>query len=372
MDQKGKAIQWNNVLRLQVAVISALFLGFLIIVIFSSNPLETFRVFLTGPVLHLNRFGDWIEDAITLTILGLSVCIVFSAKQNNLGAEGQMTLGSLAAGLVILYLPLPPFLLIIVALAAGMLAGACWGIIPGVLKAHMHADELVSSLMLNYVAVKFYEYFITFQLTPEGAGFVASKPFTEESKLASFIPNLPFLSKLREQFIQKTDVTIFLYIAAAIVVLVCFIMFRTNLGYEIRLVGQNAAFAKYSGIGVTRVIVLASLISGAVAGLAGTHVSLCIHRRLLIGVAAGFGFEGVVVSLLARNNPKWIPLAAFAYSYLRIGADVMERSSDVSRELVLIIQGLIILFITSERKLKLKKLRSLFGKRVAKESEAIS
>lgn len=353
MGERTAKIKWGSLLRMPIAIFLALFIGFLITAIFSEQPFFAYYTFLTGPVSFLNRFGDWIEDAITLTMLGLSVSIVFSANQISLGAEGQMTFGALVAGIAVLFLPLPPILLIPVAMILSMMAGFAWGAIPGFLKARLNANEIVSSLMLNYVAVKFYEYYVTYKLTLPGAGFVASEPFPDSASLGSFIPNLPFLSNLRQLFLRQTSISIALYIAIAAVILVSVMMYKMTIGYEIRVTGQNPLFAKYGGIKVTRVIFLSMALSGAFAGLAGAHVAVGIHERLLLGVAVGFGFEGVVVSLLAKNNPKWVPLAALVYAYLRTGADVMERSTDISREMVLIVQGLIILFITAERSFSL-------------------
>jgi ABC-type uncharacterized transport system permease subunit len=347
--REKKRVDWAAVLRMPSAIFLALAIGFLITLIFSEEPLYAYYSFLTGPLSYLNRFGDWIEDAITLTFLGLSVAIVFSANQISLGAEGQMTFGALTAGLCALYLNVPPILLVPLMMLAAMAAGFLWGSVPGLLKAKLNANEIVSSLMLNYVAVKFYEYFVTYKITLPGAGFVASKPFGENASLGSFIPKLPFLENIRLQFLRQTSISMALYFAIAAVIFVSFMMYRQKIGYEIRITGENPLFAKYGGINVTRVIFLSMAISGAFAGLAGAHIAVAIHKRLLLGVAVGFGFEGVVVSLLAKNNPKWVPLSALVYAYLRTGADVMERSTDVSREMVLIIQGLIILFITAER-----------------------
>jgi len=371
MNKKTLTIKWGSYLRMPIAILLALLIGFFLTAMFSEDPFYAYYKFLTGPVSYLNRFGDWIEDAITLTLLGLSVSIVYSANQFCLGAEGQMTFGALVAGIAVLFLPLPSLLLIPAAMLLAMMAGFLWGAVPGLLKAKLNANEIVSSLMLNYVAVKFYEYFVTFKLTLPGAGFVASQPFPDSAALGSFIPNLPFLAAIRQQFMRQTSITIALYITIAAVLLVSYMMYRTTIGYEIRITGQNPLFAKYGGIKITRVIFLSMAISGAFAGLAGAHVAVGIHERLLLGVAVGFGFEGIVVSLLAKNNPKWVPLAALVYAYLRTGADVMERSTDISREMVLIIQGLIILFITAERTFAFHKVEGgLFHRFSKKTSEA--
>ena len=349
MNNKTSTIQWAAILKMPIAIFLSLFIGFIITLFVSEEPFTAYYTLLTGPFSYLNRFGDWIEDAITLTLLGLTFSIFFSAKQICLGAEGQMTLGALTSGLIVLFVPLPKIIVIPLALIVAMLAGFSWGAIPGILKARLNANEIVSSLMLNFIAVKFYEYIVTFKLTKPTSGFVASEPFPESGTLSSFVPDIPILENLRTLLVQQTNITIALYIAIIAVVFVSVMMFRTTIGYEIRITGHNQNFGRYGGMRVKRVIFLSMAIGGAFAGLAGAHVGMAIHGRLLLGIAVGFGFEGIVVSLLAKNNPKWVPLAALVHAYLRTGADVMERSTDVSREMVLIIQGLIILFITAER-----------------------
>jgi len=127
------------------------------------------------------------------------------------------------------------------------------------------------------------------------------------------------------------------------------LMYRTPFGYELRMVGANLKFARYGGVNTPRTIILTMAISGAIAGLAGAHLAMGVNQKLIVNITVGLGFEGVVVALLARNNPLAVPIAALAYGYLRAGADVMERSTDVSREMVLIIQAIIILLITAER-----------------------
>jgi simple sugar transport system permease protein len=125
-------------------------------------------------------------------------------------------------------------------------------------------------------------------------------------------------------------------------------MYRMPFGYELRMIGINIKFARYGGINTRRVIMLVMAISGVLAALAGAHLALGIHNKLLLNVSLGLGFEGIVVSLMARNNPALVPLTSLFYGYLRAGADIMERSSDMSREMVLVLQGIIIILITAQ------------------------
>lgn len=336
-------------LRIFLAIAIALTLGFIITLLVSKDPVGAYRAFLVGPVTRLNRFGEWIKESITLTLLGLSVALVFKANLFSMGAEGQMVFGALVSGVIALFVPLPAGLRIPFALVAAMVVGFLWGYIPGYLKAHLNANEIVSTLMLNAIALKLYDYFLIFYIKAPNAGYNASEFFPKEGVLPHFIPNLSFLANIYKTWTAQANITIMLYIAIAMVVITWFIMYRTPFGYELRMVGANLKFARYGGVNTKKVIILAMALSGALAGLAGAHLSMGIHTKLITNITVSLGFEGIVVALLARNNPLGVPFAALAYGYLRAGADIMERSSDVSREMVLIIQALIILLVTAER-----------------------
>ena len=336
-------------LRILLAITISLGLGFIITLLVSEDPIAAYRAFLTGPVSRINRAGEWIKEAITLTLLGLSVALVFKAKLFSLGAEGQMLLGALVSGTIALFVPLPAILRIPLALIAAMIVGGLFGALPGYLKAHLNANEIVSTLMLNAIALRVYDYFLIFHIKPEGAGYNASDFFPKEGVLPTFIPNLPFLADAYKLFSTRANITIMLYIAILVVILVWYLMYRTPFGYELRMIGANMKFARYGGIDTKRSVVLTFAISGVVAGLAGAYLGMGIHQKLIANITIGIAFEGIVVALLARNNPVAVPFAALAYGYLRAGADIMERSSDVSREMVLVIQAIIILLVTAER-----------------------
>ncbi|HMR66537.1 MAG TPA: ABC transporter permease [Anaerolineae bacterium] len=339
-----------EIVRIVVVVILALLLGFFITSLVSEEPVDAYTELLTGPfprislesgfqIRGLNRFGNWLEESITLILLGLSVSIAFRARQFSLGAEGQLFLGALATGFVGLLIQAPLVLHLGLGLLAAGIVGFIWGLIPGVLKAYLNADEIVSTLMLNVIAVQLYQFILFRYLRDPTYGYIATPFFPETALLPLIIPG--------------TRVSIMLFVMIAAVVAVWFLMTRTPLGYEIKILGANRRFAEYGGINSKRVISLAMAVSGIFAGLAGAHLSMGLLRQLTLNLSPGIGFEGIVVALLARNNPKAVPVAGLFYAYLRTGAQIMERSSDVTREVVLIIQAIIILFVTAERILPL-------------------
>jgi general nucleoside transport system permease protein len=334
-------------LRILLAVVASLILGFIITLFVSDDPIGAYKAFLLGPISKLNRAGDWIEESITLIFVGLAVAVAFKANQFSLGAEGQLLLGALVSGSIALFVPLPGIIRIPLALLAAMVVGFAYGWLPGYLKAHLNANEIVSTLMLNLIALKLYDYFLIFWIKPDNAGYNASDFFPQAGTLPSFVP--PFMGNFYTLMDNKTNITIMLYIMIAAFLGAYYLMFRTPFGYELRMLGANVKFARYGGINTKRAIILAFAISGIFAGLAGAHLSMGIHTKLIANISLGLGFEGIVVATMARNNPLFVPLAGLAYGYLRAGADIMERSSDVSREMVLVIQAIIILLVTAER-----------------------
>jgi ABC-type uncharacterized transport system permease subunit len=344
-DSKG----FRELLRIVLAVTIGLALGFIITLFVSKDPVGAYKSFLLGPISRLNRIGDWLEESLTLILLGLVICIVFGASQWYIGVEGQMVLGAMAAGCVALYVPVPPLPRILLAFLAAMIVGALWGLIPALLKAYYNANELVTSLMMNTVALKIFEYILkAFIMTPKSRS-ISSELIEKPFRLPTFIPNLPFLQGIREIWMKQTSVTIMVYIVIAAVIIVYYLLYKTPFGYELRTVGLNTKFAHYGGINVKRTIIMSILVSGLVAGLAGAHLTLAIHNKIISNMTSGLGFEGINIAILAGNNPLGVPIAGLLYGYLRAGSDVMERSSDVSRELVFVIQAMVLLLVTAER-----------------------
>lgn len=358
---------FREFLRIFLAVAAALILGFIVTLIVSEDPIGAYKAFLFGPLSKFNRLGDWIEESLTLILVGISVAVAFKSNQFSLGAEGQILLGALISGAIALFVPLPGILLIPLALLAAMVVGFLYGWIPGYLKANLNANEIVSTLMLNAIALKAYDYFLIFHIKPDDAGYNASDFFPKAGCLPSFVP--PLLESMYTKFSQQTNISIMLYLVIIAFIIAYYLMFRTPFGYELRMIGANIKFANYGGINTRRTIILVFAVSGIFAGLAGAHLSMGIHYKVIANISLGMGFEGIVVATMARNNPLFVPIAGLAYGYLRAGADVMERTSDVSREMVLVIQAIIILLVTAERILPMVTQR-VAARRAAEENAA--
>ena len=333
---------------LPLSLAAALLVGFALTALVSDEPLRAWLALLTGPLpeFHLGTqgwelrrvvlFGAAIEDAITLALLGLAIALPFRARQFTLGADGQMFLGALAAVATSLALAAWPAMVVLPAsLLAAMLVGGAWGLLPGWMRVRHGASEIVTSLMLNLVAVQLFRLILSEWMSDPGAGFIATPLLPPAASLGALIPGTHVSAML-------IAVPLLAWAAQAM-------LDRTSAGYALRAVGQAPDFARRMGLPVARTVMLSTALGGLFAGLAGLHVSHALLGRLPVDLPAGLGYEGLVVALLARNQPRAIPMAALLYAYLRAGGQAMERGTDVPREMVLVIQALIILFVVSER-----------------------
>ncbi len=330
--------------RTAAAIGLALLLSFGLLCLVSAEPVHAFRQLLTGALPEprwsadtgwtlgrLTRFGAVLDQTVTLTLLGLAMLFGLRVRVFSMGADGQLMLAALAAQAVGLALPPSAFSWGIAGLAA-MAVGAAWGALPGWFKTRFEANEIVSSLMLNIVALQAFRWIIAQGFNDPAAGFLAT-------------PALP--AAARAPTFAGASVLLVLIVAAP--ALAGWLLNRSTLGYAIRVVGDAPAFALQAGLPVARSAVLALAIGGAFAGLAGLQLSHGLLGRLPADLPPGVGFEGLVVALLAANEPRRVPLAAFGYALLAGGAQAMERASDVPRELVGVIQALVVLLVVSVR-----------------------
>ena len=326
-----------EVARVVIVVALALAISFVVILIVSKQPGEAFKQFITGAATSRNRVSNWLVQATTITFTGLAVALVFQARQFSLGAEGQLYLGAFMAGVMALHFPGNAVVVAIVAFVVALLAGFLYGIIPGYLKAYFGANEIVSTLMLNAIATALYAFLLVRFLKPPGAGTNNSKPFDVFGVTGRLRPLIP-----------DTQISVTALLAVAAAVFTHVLLYRTTFGYGLRMSGFNLRFAEYGGVNTKRTVMLAMAISGAIAGLAGAGLVLGTFGRVNAAPSAGYGFDGIVVALLARNFPLAVIPAALFYSYLRVGADVMGQSTDVPFEMANVIQAIIILLITAD------------------------
>ena len=279
-------------------------------------------------------FAGTIRWMTPLLFTSVAVCLSQKAKLFNLGVDGQLYLGACAAACIALHVTgLPPLATILIAMLAGMLAGLLYAGIPALLKIYFGADEVVTTLLLNFVAVQFTEWLVLGPLKPqEVTGTTSTANFAKEL----WLPRI----------LTPSQANVGLFIALFCAVVIAFVMYKTTFGHEVKIVGANDRFAKYSGINATRIILCTMLISGAIAGLAGTVEILGSLHRLPTGFNQDIGFDGIVVSLLAQNNPIGCIVASFFFAALKNGASNMERTTDVPAAVSEIVQALVILTVT--------------------------
>lgn len=328
-----KSQRMFEVYRTGLVILIALLLALVIILLVSDVPGEAMKLFLIGPLDSLRHFGNVLEMMIPLIFTGLAIAVMFSASQFNLGAEGAFFFGAIGAAFIAVNWHLPGVLHPTVAILWGGLIGSVFCGIPGFLKIKWGSSELVSSLMFNYIAYFFGLYLINYFLRDVNAGAMVSYPFAQSAKLIRLIP--------------KTKVHFGIIIAALMVVFTAVFLYRTRWGYRILVIGKNIRFARYSGINTDRAIILSQVLGGFIAGVGGSIEVLGMYRRFTWQLLPGYGWTGIIVAILARNNPVYIPVAAFFLAYMRIGADIMSRSTDMPNEFVAIIQGIIIILIAA-------------------------
>jgi len=312
----------------------ALVVAFLIVLATSEEPAKAFSTFLTGPLGSSRTRGLWVDDVAKLTLTGLAFSLVFQARQFALGVQGQAYFGGLAAAMVALSpLGVTP-LSIPLGMLAAMAAGAAWGFIPGWAKARFGASEIVSSLMLNYIAIRLTNWVLRDFLAPEGTGQLNSPDFAPQSVLPAIVPGTRF------------DLGIVIALVAT--ALVWFALHRTAWGLRLRLVGHNAGFADYAGIPARAVMVSAMTVSGALGGLLGAvFVQGRAFGRITTDFDGNLAFEGILIAIVAKARPLAVPVVALAYGYLRQGAQLMGLRSDVPTEMLAVVQAVVILLVAS-------------------------
>jgi general nucleoside transport system permease protein len=332
-----------------LAVLAALIIGAIMLLALHADPVKGFSRLLSG------AFGSWgalTETALKATPLlfvGVGITIAFRANVINIGGEGQMVAGALLATIVALYMPdVPAVIMLPAVLIAGIVGGAAWGAIPGALKAYYGVNEILSTIMLNVVAVQLMNYLLRGPLIdPEQIGG-SGIPQTERLPSSADLPLLFGSGRFHIGPILAVLAAIGAYI----------LLWRTPLGYRLRAVGTNADAARYAGIPVKRSIVLALTLSGAMAGLAGAVLVFGSesHRMVTDGSTAGFtgsaGFNGIVAALFGGLHPVWTIPAAFLFGGLLVGGNALQRAVQVPAALILALNGLVVIFVVSTERFR--------------------
>ncbi len=331
---------------LPASALAALLVGAVMISALGASPITGYHALVTGAFGSSYALGSTAVKAVPLLLVGVGICIAFRANVFNIGGEGQIAMGGLAATATALVLPgLPSPVLIPLVLIAGAAGGAFWGAIPGAFKAYFNVNEILSTIMLNLVAVQLMNYLLAGPMVDHTAGSV----------IGGLIPQTRLLSKNAWLPILVSGTQLHLGVLVAVLVAVgaYLLLWRTSFGFRIRAVGLSRDAATYAGMPVRRTITAAMTLSGAMCGLAGAMLVFgsISHRMVTDGSLTGFtgsaGFNGIVVALFGGLNPLWTILSSFVFAGLLVGGTSMQVVTNVPSDLIVALNGLIVVFVVS-------------------------
>ncbi len=306
------------------------------------NPLTVYDAIFTAALKNRDGWGNVLYRATPLILTGLAVALAFQCGLFNIGGEGQMVMGGFAITWIgFTFVKLPAFLLIPLCIIGGAVVGGIWGSIPGYLKARRGVHEVVTTIMLNWIAVAFTQY-LTMAYKPKESWI----PHTFEIAKSAQLSRLAhYLNPLGIDFPKSNLVNTAIFLSILAVIFAAYLLKRTKLGYEIRSVGFNPTAAECAGINVAKNTVLAMAISGAMAGLAGVNQVMGYKHRFRYGVFEGMGFDGIGVAFIGRNSPIGVVLAALLFGILDHGGLAIDVSTRVPREIILVLKAVILIFV---------------------------
>ncbi len=370
-----------------LAVIGALLVGAIILLLLETSPLEAYQVLLSGGFTSKNGLADTLVKAIPLLLVGLGIVIAFRANVINIGAEGQLIAGAMLTSFLALQLGevAPGYGVILICLLAGSIMGAIWGAIPGYLKARLGVNEILSTIMMNQIAIQIGYYLLRGpMIDPAEVAAGTNIPHSARLPKTTDLPRFTdiatwlgftesakdlgltgFRAELYGLLVEPTRLHVGLIIAIVMAILVYIFLWRTTIGYRIRAVGLNPSASRYAGINVPRYIILSMGLSGGFAGLAGAVEILGLHHRMFepTAVSAGYGFSGIVAALFGKLHPLGAIPSSILFGGLLVGGDKMQRAVQVPQVLVTALLGLIVLFVVSSE---------IWSRRLASRRAAVS
>lgn len=325
---------WREISVPLVAIVLALLIGAIILLISGANPIEAYAALFRGAFGSPEAIQRTLEKSTPLIFSGLAVAFAFKGGLFNIGAQGQLILGAIVAAWVGFSITgLPPFIHAPLALLAGGVAGALYGAIPGALKAYTGAHEVITTIMLNFVAINLTDY-------------LADGPWKDPTPSNIVARTPPILPSAELPLISYVPLGFIIAVLTAIVV--WWLLYRTTLGYEVRTVGLSSSAARYAGINVARLIVLTMAISGLLAGFGGAVETQGIVGRFQPGFNVGLGFDGITVALLGKTSPFGVIPAAIVLGAMRAGESQMQFSAGVAAEITDVITAFILFFVAAD------------------------
>lgn len=352
-----------------LAVLVAFLIGAIILLLQGVNPLEAYQAMIVGAFGSKNGLADTLVKAIPLMLVGLGIAIAFRGGVINIGAEGQIIVGALLTTYLGVQLgeQFPGFIGIVIGLLGGAFMGAVWGAVPGFLKARLGVNEILSTVMMNQIAIQIGFFLLRGpMIDPAEVEAGTNIPHSARLPRAVDLPRFTdmaeslgvtqsaeeagiggYLGELYAVLVEPSRLHSGLLLAIGIAVLIYIFLWRTTIGYRIRAVGLNTAASRYAGMHVQRTVILSMTLSGMMAGLAGAVEILGLHHRMFepTAVSAGYGFSGIVAALFGKLHPLGIIPASILFGGLLVGGDKMQRATQVPQVLILAILGLVVLLV---------------------------
>lgn len=355
MDKERREKIFNAILIPVLAIISGLLVAAVLILLTDNSPIEAFKVLVSASfgcqsITRCALFTS-LERATPLILTGLSAMVAFRSGMFSIGQEGQMMMGSIAAAWLGYVLILPAGLHPAVVLLAAMAAGGAYGWIPGVLKIRLGVNEIISTIVMNSIAILFLEYIVNFPLRADAGATAHSFLIQDTSRLPSFFAG----SKWGLGFL----------IAIVTAFIIYYFFWRSSPGYQLRMAGQSPFFAKFGGIKNERIAIWSMVLSGSLAGLAGGIEVLAVHYRIITGFSVGLGFDGLSVAILGQIHPIGVVIVAILFAGVRLGAQLgLQIQLGIPRELGGTVIALFILFVAAENFFKnnIDQFRKIYAK----------
>ena len=316
-----------------IAIVIAFVVGALVLLVTGYSPIDAYVSMALGAFGDIFGIGQTLTQATPIIFTSLAFLVAYKAGLFNIGGEGQFLMGAIAATVTGIYLEgLPGIIHIPLTMLAGMIMGGIWGLVPALLKSRFDAHEVITTMMLSYVAQYFTSYLVNYPF--KAPGWVSQ---TER---------LPVSAELA-RILPPTQLSSGIIVALALVGLVWFLLNKTVLGFELRAIGFNPTAAENSGIKIDRGIILSLVLSGAIAGLGGAVEIMGTHKRFIDGFSPGYGWDGLAVALVGGLDPFGSLLASILFGALRSGGMIMARATGVPLDINILLQGLVILFVAA-------------------------
>ncbi|TRW95469.1 ABC transporter permease [Paracoccus sp. M683] len=338
-----KMPKWADVILTPlISLFLAMAISALVILAIGESPWVALTTMVDGALGSSYGWGFTLYYTTNFIFTGLAVMVAYHAALFNIGGEGQAAMGGLGVALVLLYLPLPHWLIALpVAMIGAAAFGAAWALIPAWLQAKRGSHIVITTIMFNFIAAAALNYVLVNILRPVGSMDPASARFPESTHLPSISD---MAAAIGMEWGKNTPVNVTFFVAIAACLLVWLLIWRTRLGYQIRAFGKSEPGALYAGISPARITIIAMLISGGLAGMMAINNVMGESERLVLNAVEGAGFIGIAVALMGRNHPLGVFLAALLFGFLYQGGGELALWTSIPRELIIVIQALVILF----------------------------